>query len=147
VIRRRVRSRAASWSCAVHALALLGLLLLPIDYRAGAEQPHAHSLPQLWADAADGVVHHHGPSAIDWLDPAVDAGEAARSSIVGSAAADVGEQQDSAPAAGGLHMLLVALVVLRAVSAVRRPVSNPARPLAGLAPRIPSPPPRSAGAA
>jgi hypothetical protein len=146
-LRHRRIWRAQILPSLLWAVALLGLFLLPIDYRAGAEHAHAHALPQLWADAADGVVHHHGSGGIDWLDPAVDADEAARSSIVGSAAADVGEQQESAPAAGGLHVLLVALVVLPAVSAVGRPSPNRARWLAGLAPRIPSPPPRGAVAA
>ena len=46
---------------------MLGLCLLPTDYRAGAETAHAHSLFQLWLDAADGgVFHEHaGRAAIE----------------------------------------------------------------------------------
>ena len=44
----------STWFCLLWGMALLGLLLLPSDYRAGAESAHAHSLIQLWADASQG---------------------------------------------------------------------------------------------
>ena len=62
-------------------MALLGLLLLPANYRAGAESAHAHSLIQLWTDVSNGTVRHHvdhdrvHPSpgvSSSWFDPSVD---------------------------------------------------------------------------
>lgn len=41
------------------ALAMLGLLFMPIEYRAGADHPHAHALIQLFAEAAHGAPRHH----------------------------------------------------------------------------------------
>lgn len=40
-------------------LALVGLLLLPIQMRAGAEYVHPHALLHLLLDAGDHAVHHH----------------------------------------------------------------------------------------
>jgi hypothetical protein len=48
--------------CAVTAL---GLLTLPIQYRGGAEQPHAHAFVQIWLDAADGSFDHHRRAVAD----------------------------------------------------------------------------------
>jgi hypothetical protein len=147
VIRHRPIACGRALPSLLWATALVGLLLLPVDYRAGAEHAHAHSLLQLWADAADGRVHHHARAGIDWLDPAVDAPEAAGFAAAGESKPDVGEQQDSAPAAGGLHLLLSALDALPIVSVARRPAVSLAHPLAGLFPPIPVPPPRAAVAA
>ena len=49
----------------VRALALIGLLLLPVEMRAGTERPHAHSLFQLLLDASDGKIDHHAPEEAD----------------------------------------------------------------------------------
>ena len=43
----------------LRALALLGLLLLPIQMRAGAASPHPHALLHLLLDARDGAFDHH----------------------------------------------------------------------------------------
>jgi hypothetical protein len=43
----------------LRALALLGLLLLPIQMRAGAQRPHPHALLHLLVDASDGTLDHH----------------------------------------------------------------------------------------
>jgi hypothetical protein len=43
----------------LRALALLGLLLLPIQMRAGAQDPHPHALLHLLVDARDGAFDHH----------------------------------------------------------------------------------------
>ena len=43
----------------VRALALLSLLLLPIQMRAGTQHPHPHALLQLVLDASDGSFDHH----------------------------------------------------------------------------------------
>ena len=41
------------------ALALVGLCLLPIQMRAGTQQPHPHALVHLLLDASDGSFDHH----------------------------------------------------------------------------------------
>jgi hypothetical protein len=139
----------ASWPGFLWCLALLGLLLLSSDYRAGAEVAHAHSLVQLWADAHDGVIYHQhhqhlgadvaasrDPS-LSWFDPAV--GEASNAE---EAAPDVGKHQDSAPVTSGVHLLLVAVAALVVAAASAAPTFGPAPRLAGRAPRILLPPPR-----
>ncbi len=40
-------------------VALLGLLMLPVEYRAGAETAHVHAAVQLWYEAARRIVDHH----------------------------------------------------------------------------------------
>jgi hypothetical protein len=130
-------------------MALLGLLLLPSDYRAGAESAHAHSLVQLWADATDGAIYHqhhiHRAGAIEmapnsmvsWFDPAV--GEP---SGAGETSPDVGEHQETAPVTGGVHLLLVTVTAPIVVAAETEPTFGPERRLAGRFPRILLPPPR-----
>src|SRR5688572_27726859 len=59
VQRRSSQSRVSTWFYLLWSMALLGLLLLPSDYRAGANSAHAHSFIQLWADANTGTVRHH----------------------------------------------------------------------------------------
>jgi hypothetical protein len=56
--------RETGW-CArfVRALALIGLLLLPIEIRAGTERPHPHALFQVLLDASDGKIDHHADDA------------------------------------------------------------------------------------
>lgn len=61
--------RRPAGSSRAHLLPILALLVLcavglsPVEYRGGAEQPHAHAGFQLWVDAADGTLHHHGAGA------------------------------------------------------------------------------------
>ena len=43
----------------LRAVALLGLLLLPIQMRAGAASPHPHALLHLLLDARDRAFDHH----------------------------------------------------------------------------------------
>jgi hypothetical protein len=43
----------------LRALVLLGLFLLPVQMRAGAQQPHPHALLQLLLDVSDGSFDHH----------------------------------------------------------------------------------------
>lgn len=132
-------SRTLIW-----ALALLGMALLPTNYRADAGAAHGHALLQLWADARDGRVQHHqspladdGGARLDWLDPLV-ASEAPASN---SWSPDAGDQNDSAPA-GGVQAL---------VDESSEPVLDPARrpvtatavlAVVGRSPAVPSPPPR-----
>ncbi len=43
----------------LYAVAVLGVLTLPVSYRGGAEVAHLHTVFQLWADGAHGSTDHH----------------------------------------------------------------------------------------
>jgi hypothetical protein len=141
-----------AWISLLWGMALLGLLLLPSDYRAGAEIAHGHSLVQLWVDAGYGTVHHahdhpRAPDAASarttsWLEPLIgDTGRAGSASL-NDERPDVAEQHDSAPTASGIHILLTMMSVSLALGV--RPVTAASfdRPISGLPPRIVLPPPR-----
>jgi hypothetical protein len=132
-------------------MATLGLLLLPANYRAGAESAHAHSLIQLWADAANGSVHHHldyglahagarGSSAR--FDPSI--GEPKTTPSVGfdDERPDAATEQESAPVSSGVHLLLTSLMAIIALGMGQSPIDVPDRGRRGLSPRILVPPPR-----
>ena len=132
-------------------MALLGLLLLPSSYRAGAESVHAHSLIQLWADATNGSVRHHinhgtahanpGLSA-SWFDPAVgDTGSILKMDL-DDGRLDVMEHQESTPVSSGVHLLLIAMTVIVSFGACQAPIAAHDRRHSGLTPRILVPPPR-----
>src|SRR5262245_7662318 len=100
-------------------MAIIGVLLLPCDYRAGAAFSHPHSLLQLWIDAADGsIAHHHADereAAPEMSLQGVDLAPDSTPSLphrVGDPHPDVGEQQQSAPAVSGLHLLNAAIALL-----------------------------------
>ena len=126
--------------------ALLGLVFLPTNYRAGAATAHGHALLQLWADARDGRVQHHDASvpesagsAYGWLNPLVTDPAPAQDD---DTSPDIGEQNDSASRAGSLHFL-AAVGDLPAADVASRPVIAAAAPLpAGRLPEAPTPPPR-----
>jgi hypothetical protein len=147
VQRGNPRITVPGWAGLLWGLALLGLLLLPSDYRAGAETPHAHALLQLWLDAGDGSVHHHHGTGVhagawDWLElPALDV-EAAGSDHTSPSGPDVGEHQDSVPAGGGAHLLLQTVPILFLAAPRIVPQTGPGRPLRGRAVAVLLPPPR-----
>lgn len=130
--------------------AVLGLLALPVEYRGGAERPHAHAAYQLWYDAAHGSVAHHHRG-----DDHSGAAHAAVPAASGSAAVEaVGAAATDAPRLVGLSIgvtkvpLVATLLVLLAapISASAR-VAWPGLPvLIGRSPPVASPPPRSLGA-
>jgi hypothetical protein len=129
------------WSKLLWGLALLGVILLPSNYRAGAEFPHSHSLVQLWVDAADGTVHHHAGSPA-WDD--VESSSHERESQLGLSKEhpDAGEHEDSTPTTSGIHLLLSAITILAAVTAGPTPAFGPAQRLTGQILRVLLPPPR-----
>jgi hypothetical protein len=134
-------------------MALLGLLLLPSNYRAGAESAHAHSLIQLWADATNGTVRHHNhidhrsahaspdPSS-SWFDPAV--GDTGSTLTMGfdDERPDAMEHQESTPVSSGVHLLLIAMTAIISFWVCQAPIAAPDRRQSGLSPRILVPPPR-----
>ncbi|MBW3633645.1 MAG: hypothetical protein KY456_11535 [Chloroflexi bacterium] len=152
VQRRRGNSGLKAWISLLWALALLGLLLLPSDYRAGAEIAHGHSLVQLWVDATDGTVDHAhdhhlvpdpaSPLTTSWLDPLVGDPGTAGSSRPVDEAPDAAKQHDSAPTASGIQLLLTTGIVLLAVGWRLEPAAGSDRLVTGLSPRVVVPPPR-----
>jgi hypothetical protein len=132
-------------------MALLGLLLLPSSYRAGAESAHAHSLIQLWADAANGSIRHHlhhrlahpaSGFSSSWFDPVVGGTETFASVTFHDEKPDAAEQQESAPVSSGVHLLLTSLMAIIALGMGQSPIDVPDRGRRGLSPRILVPPPR-----
>jgi len=118
------------------------VILLPSDYRAGAEFPHAHSLVQLWVDAEDGTVHHHDAGATAWDEAASSSHE--RESQLGASEErpDIGEHEDSMPTTSGIHLLLSAITMLTAAPPSHMPVFGPQQRLTGQISRVLLPPPR-----
>ncbi len=151
LVRRFGKPSVPSWQVLPWFLAVVGLCLLPSDYRAGGEIAHGHSLFQLWADSADGIVEHHhqtgslgiiAASSHDWLDPLIpDAGMAEESSAAGHRA-DLADQHDSAPASSGIHLLLVGLAIPFGLDGSRVMVFGHGQSMVGRVTRILSPPPR-----
>jgi hypothetical protein len=149
IVRRRFMNIIhPTWPGLLWGMALLGLLLLPADYRAGAEIAHPHSLVQTWADAADGTIHHHqiGVShehhnIINWLDPELEDPRGV-ADFATSADPDFAEQHDSVPASSGVHLLIDAVIVLLITAACRAPLTTLGRLLIGRTPRMLHPPPQ-----
>lgn len=132
-------------------MALLGLMLLPSHYRAGAESAHAHSLIQLWADATRGSVRHHLDHGMthpvsgfssSWFDPSVGESGSTLSLGLDDERPDAMEQQESGPASSGLHLLVTAMAAIGHLGLSQVPIAVAERRHSGLSPRILVPPPR-----
>ena len=98
-----------SLSSLLHALALVGLCLLPMQMRAGAGQPHPHALLHLMLDARDGSFDHHRAAA-----PSTPAahGHATAADGTNHARPDLPTVGESIYAGVGLAVLLVLLTAL-----------------------------------
>lgn len=108
--------------------ALVGLLLLPVNYRADGPSAHGHSVYQLLADAADGALGHH---------PATVAPDDAER-------LDAGDHNDSTPASPGPHLFIVPVFAFAIAAARRAPTEWTLIPPPGRRPAVPHPPPRVA---
>lgn len=93
-------------------LALLGLFLLPMQMRAGAEYVHPHALWQLLM--AGGLDHHHQPepAAAAHGDHGPHASASSHSRNAPSASPDMPAAESTLMAAGGLAMSLTPFLVL-----------------------------------
>jgi hypothetical protein len=134
--------RSPSCSGLLWSLALLGVILLPSQYRAGADIAHGHSLVQLWIDAADGAVHHHHEGSPAQVDPHHSSPTSGSLFATGEERPDIGEHDDSTPTSSGVHLLLSVIPALAAVATRPRPAAGPDRCLTGQTPRVLLPPPR-----
>lgn len=132
-------------------MALLSLLLLPSDFRAGAEAPHGHSLIQLLADARDGRIDHHGdrehvtsgPLPLTaWFDPAAGEMKSNRSNGLDDERPDIAAQHESASVSSGPDVLMMATMVVAILGMIEAPRALSDRTRAGLPARILVPPPR-----
>ena len=123
----------------VHALALIGLCLLPMQMRAGTAHPHPHALLQLVLDARNGSFDHH---ALGDEPPATTHAHTETSNGTDRSHPDIPTFGDSMVAGGGLAMLIAILttVVLAPPGAMRiwpRPLQ-----WRGRLPALDPPPPR-----
>jgi hypothetical protein len=148
---RSRNSRLSTWFSLLWGMALLGLLLLPANYRAGAQSAHAHSLIQLFADATNGTMRHHLYHGLkhpepewssSWFDPSVGDTRTSLAAGLADERPDAAEQQDSAPVSSGVHLLLTSVMAIVGLGICPAPIAVPGRRHSGLSPRILVPPPR-----
>jgi hypothetical protein len=127
-------------------LALLGLLIMPIDYRGGDTHPHAHSLLQLVLDASDGVLlHDHadprptsgGTVQRSWFDPDTPVTSSERGTSEGATHGVVDSYS-------GIPFLLAALVTVTFAVGFEIEKSIDSDRLRGCIPEILCPPPQAA---
>jgi hypothetical protein len=126
------------WFAAARVTALALLFLLPMQMRAGADDPHAHAMLHLLLDARDGLVDHHEEDE--------DAAEHdGHGSPTGAHEPDV-PTLGASNVAGGAMAILATLVVMLLLPAARR-VTDRAQStlLAGRLPELEPPPPRVVG--
>ena len=151
VRRRWSVSLVPTGSCLLWGMALLSLLLLPADYRAGSEAPHGHSLIQLWADASDGRVDHHVAHehiasdpvpAASWFDPAVGETNDVRPIGLEDERPEVATQHESAPVSLSLDLLVTATTAITILRLHQVSRAHSDRKRTGLPARILVPPPR-----
>lgn len=134
---RRRGVNLSRWLAAARVLALALLFLLPMQMRAGADDPHAHAMLHLLLDARDGLVDHH-----DEDEYAVE--HDGHGSPAGGHEPDV-PHFGSSHVAGGATAMLAALVVMFLLPTGRRLADWAASPLLnGLLPVLEPPPPRVA---
>ncbi len=57
-MRHRVAAVEVRGPRVLYAVAVIALLVMPVQYRGGAALPHAHALFQLWTHGGHGLVHH-----------------------------------------------------------------------------------------
>ena len=132
------------------AVAVLGLLTMPVEYRAGAHHPHPHAAFQLWADFAPGTVPHRhgrGGDTATTLIRGDHGGVTGADAVWAAAPPDVPLLSEVAPALerAAAFAAVIALVGLLVAAALPR-VGDVARRWAGLLLRPDPPPPRIATA-
>ena len=138
------RKTSGRFRCAV---AVLGVLALPVGFRGGAQTPHPHALFQLWHDAADGAADHHRRG--DGHDAAAHERHRAEPAqpVRGELPPDV-PVLSSLSSTVGLSFALAAITVFGLVLLFGRPSPSwsAAAALVGRRPRPDTPPPRPAAA-
>jgi hypothetical protein len=125
----------------LRALAVLGLLLLPIQLRAGAQHPHPHALLQLLVDMSDGSFDHHtlGEEAAS---PPYD--HAGATETAGTHQPDIPALGKSVSATGGLAVLAALVAALLIPPPPTARIWPHATPWRCRCPLLEPPPPRRA---
>jgi hypothetical protein len=128
------------------ALALIALLMLPTELRAGTERPHPHSLFQLLIDASDGKIDHHAVDGPDVVNHHGGHAHEAQAMASESRQPDLPVYSDIIAVSASLAALatIVALLSVPAPAVVRIQLS--ARAWRDRIPALEPPPPRCAGA-
>jgi hypothetical protein len=130
----------------VTLLFALSLLSMPVDYRGGAELPHAHALFQFWMTGDEDAFDHHGHGAdrhehehgADHLDDPAAAGANIDPSPNTPAVSELGSEAER----GSVIALTLLLVALFMAGSGVQLVSTGARRLVGQLPSPEPPPPR-----
>jgi len=129
----------------------LSLLSMPVDYRGGAELPHAHALFQFWMSGdADAFDHHgHGGSDSDVHHGLDQTGNSKRSSTLittRKTAPDIPavSGMGSPAETGSVMALSLLLSVVLVVAGRKLLIATWTRVLVGMWPSPELPPPRSA---
>jgi hypothetical protein len=118
-------------------VALLALLMLPVQLRAGTDEPHPHALLQIILDASDGVIDHHAAAGASHGQDEVK-NFPAESRLRALDSPSIGE---SIAVASGLAMIAV-LVSLLCLSSAAEPIWPIPMPARGRLPTLDPPPPR-----
>lgn len=146
--RRRSPNRTGSRGIArlLTAVAALALLMLPVEYKAGAERAHPHAAFQLWADFAHGQTpHRHDETATH---PAAHTAHEAPVATSVETPPDVPKLSEATPPAERAAAFASIVALAWMLLSLGRPrIAGLAPHLVGRAPRPAFPPPRLAGAA
>ena len=79
---------------------------------------------------------------MNWFDPAIDMTHDTAAPMATDGQPDVGDPEDSAPAASGVHLALAGVLALPVLAVGAVPWPGPGSPLRGRSLRVPLPPPR-----
>lgn len=136
----RPRARRARRLLALlRVLEFVSLLLLPMQMRAGADDPHPHAILELILDARDGVIDHHAPRGVVGDDVH---GHAVESSTTSSYDPDIPTFGASSSAAGGMAILAAVVTLFIVPAAESRGAWPILSPWTGRSPALEPPPPR-----
>ena len=143
--RRRRANQPGSTGAArlLTAVGVLALLMLPVHYKAGAEQAHPHAAFQLWADFAHGrTPHRHDDAATDHT---AHAGHEAPFAAAVEPSPDAPKVSEATPPAERAAAFASLLALAWLLLPLGRPrIAGLASRLVGRVPRPALPPPRLA---
>ncbi len=124
--------------------AVVGVCMMPVDYRGGARTPHAHALFQLLFDAAQGSPDHHGNTVHALSDRASAPRANQRAMMVDASRAEPPALQSPLPPIEqplAVAALIVVALALNAGRRMRSPIALVHRVGRTLRPLIPPPRP------
>jgi len=139
----RVGSRLTGFQRLVALVAVLGVCMMPVEYRGGAQMSHAHALFQFLFDAAHGSLDHHGHTFRALPDRAVAPRSHQRAMMVDASRAEPAVLHSPPPPIGQPLAMISIVVAALALGTVRRILATTASTrLVGFSARPPTPPPR-----